>query len=78
MDSIIRDLLSVAADKKDERALKEAYEKLERGRQTSYDQPDPFGSELYVLCAETAIQVLLHCQFLQHSLYLYKWQSGSI
>ena len=36
--------------------LLNAYSKLKRGQEAS-DQPDPFGAEIYVICAETAYQV---------------------
>ena len=60
MDETIRSILqeALAGDKKEEN-LMNAYSKLKRGQQSS-DQSNPFAADVYVICAETAYQVILY------------------
>ena len=59
MDEQLRILLGNVVDNQDQdggQNLLDAYTKLKRN-QESFDQPNPFGEEIYIICAETALQV---------------------
>ena len=59
MDSNIRKLVHAATQENDLSALSEAYNKLKKERQSSDDKIDAVSSDLFVLCAEAALQVCL-------------------
>ena len=61
MDSNIRKLIHAASQDDDLSALTEAYGKLRKERQSSDDKIDAVSSDLFVLCAETALKVSLWC-----------------
>ena len=61
MDSNIRKLIHAASQDDDLLALTEAYGKLRKERQSSDDKIDAVSSDLFVLCAETALKVSLWC-----------------
>lgn len=61
MDSNIRKLIHAASQDDDLSALTEAYGKLRKERQSSDDKIDAVSSDLFVLCAETALKVTLWC-----------------
>ncbi|CAH3151990.1 unnamed protein product [Porites lobata] len=56
MDSNIRKLIHAASQDDDLSALTEAYGKLRKERQSSDDKIDAVSSDLFVLCAETALK----------------------
>ncbi|XP_069609930.1 cilia- and flagella-associated protein 46 [Ranitomeya imitator] len=59
MDLIIRQLLSAAENRKDADALLKAYSliKAANGDASTKDGPEKFSSDLYILCAERALQL---------------------
>lgn len=57
MDSAIRTLLAQAEQEGNKDSLRNAFLKLRYGRTSASDQTDPFHSDLYVICAEVALQV---------------------
>ena len=61
MDSNIRKLIHAASQDDDLSALTEAYGKLRKERQSSDDKIDAVSSDLFVLCAETALKASLWC-----------------
>ena len=57
MDETIKNLLSQAVSGEgNEEMLFDAYAKLKRS-QESTDQPNAFGAEIFVVCAEAALKV---------------------
>lgn len=64
MDSNIRKLVHAATQDNDLSALSEAYNKLQKERQSSDVSPD-----LFVLCAEAALKVCLLCYLFDSSQY---------
>ena len=75
MDSNIRKLIHAASQDDDLSALTEAYGKLRKERQSSDDKIDAVSSDLYVLCAETALKVSLYMiwySFFNIS-WVYRW-----
>lgn len=65
MDSNIRKLVHAASQDSDPSALKEAYDKLRKERQSSADDKiDAVSSDLFVLCAEAALKVCIVAFFI--------------
>lgn len=57
MDAAVRHMLIQAENEQNDVLLREAFEKLRRGRKITGDHTDPFSSDLYVVCAEVSIKL---------------------
>lgn len=69
MDSNIRKLVHAGTQDNDLSALSEAYNKLQKERQSSDDKLDAVSPDLFVLCAEAALKVCLLCYLFDSSQY---------
>lgn len=77
MDHAIRQLLLKSERDFDGKSLDDAFEKLKRGRKDVSDQTEPFSSDLFVICAQTALKVISNSFFFpqghlsKYKIYIY-------
>ena len=69
MDLSIRKLIARSREQQDVAVLNEAFDKLKKGRKAITDQKDPFSSDLFVLCAELALEVRIYVLFELQTLF---------